>query len=828
MKLNLFVPKLRRRALFLLSLTAGFVTLTGPVGQQCCVAASPQLNRILPRGGQIGQVVEVTFHGNRLKDAEDVLFYDPGVKLQEIVSAEDKKVTAKIQLAKSCDPGELKMRLRCRSGLSELQTFWAGPFPVLQEKEQNGNFERPQQIAMNQTVEGVIQREDVDYFVVEAKKGQRLVAEIEAMRLGGPLFDPYIAILDRQRFELAASDDSALLLQDSVAGIVVPADGKYVIQVRDSAYGGSGEHRYRLHVGAYCRPLTVYPPGGPVGQVLKLKCLGDPAGSYSYRLTLPADPQADFAVFPRKDAPGPPSANRIRVSPFENVLEAEPNHNRQKATQLQKMPIALNGIISQAGDQDWFKIPGYKDWQVEIRVYARSVRSPLDAVLSLHDKNGKQIASNDDAGAGKGGADPFIEHKFADAGPYYLRVRDHLGRGSETSVYRVEITHREASLKLGIPVFGKNSQARQTVPVPQGNRYALVVQAQRQFFGGDLQLAAQGLPGGVKMTTVPLPGSTDRCVALFEATQDARLNGKLVDLTAHPTDPKLKFPGHYVHQISLVVAQPNNTVYYQTSVEKLPVAVTEPVPFRIDLEKPPVPIVRNGSMDLKVKLQRREGFDKDVTVRLLWKPPGIGGKGTIKIPAGKTEAVYPINANGRAQLKEWHIAVLAEADAGYGQSLVSSELVPLTVTEPYVEMKLKMAVIEQGREGQMVCTVNPRKPFQGPATVKLVNLPAKVSSDQLELSPDAKELVFPVRTAGDSPPGKHKNVFCQVLVKENGHTIPHNVAYGGTLRIDKPRPAATVAKKKPEQKKPQKPAAAAPKQLSRLEQLRQQARQKGK
>ena len=42
----------------------------------------------------------------------------------------------------------------------------------------------PQAIPMNVTVNGVADNEDVDYFVVEAKKGERISAEIEGMRLG--------------------------------------------------------------------------------------------------------------------------------------------------------------------------------------------------------------------------------------------------------------------------------------------------------------------------------------------------------------------------------------------------------------------------------------------------------------------------------------------------------------------------------------------------------------------------------------------------------------------------------------------------------------------
>ena len=51
------------------------------------------------------------------------------------------------------------------------------------------------------TVQGVADREDDDYYQVQCKKGQRLSVEVEAMRLGRVMFDPYIAILDKNRFE---------------------------------------------------------------------------------------------------------------------------------------------------------------------------------------------------------------------------------------------------------------------------------------------------------------------------------------------------------------------------------------------------------------------------------------------------------------------------------------------------------------------------------------------------------------------------------------------------------------------------------------------------
>ena len=102
---------------------------------------------------------------------------------------------------------------------------------------------------MNVTVNGVADNEDVDYFVVEAKKGERISAEVEGLRLGITEFDPYVAILNAKRFELGVSDDAALVWRDGFTSIIAPEDGKYIIQVRESAYAGNGGCLYRLHVG---------------------------------------------------------------------------------------------------------------------------------------------------------------------------------------------------------------------------------------------------------------------------------------------------------------------------------------------------------------------------------------------------------------------------------------------------------------------------------------------------------------------------------------------------------------------------------------------------
>src|SRR5262249_47989741 len=177
-------------------------------------AATPSLGSVSPRGGQRGKEVVFSFNGGRLSDAQEVLFYSPGFRVSKLEVVNDGQVKATVKIAEDCLPGEHPVRLRTKSGISELRTIWVGALPAIAEKEPNSEFDKPQKIPLNVTVEGVVDTEDVDYYAVELKKGQRLSVEIEAMRLGVTFFDPYIAILDSKRFELATSDDSPLNKQD--------------------------------------------------------------------------------------------------------------------------------------------------------------------------------------------------------------------------------------------------------------------------------------------------------------------------------------------------------------------------------------------------------------------------------------------------------------------------------------------------------------------------------------------------------------------------------------------------------------------------------------
>ena len=162
--------------------------------------------------------------------------------------------------------------------MSEHRTFSVGPYPIVNEVEPNNDFAKPQVVPFGTTVHGVAENEDVDFFVVEAKKGQRITAEVEGIRAGISQFDPYVAIMDSKRFELSSSDDAALTWQDGFASVVAPADGQYIVQVRESAYAGNANCLYRLHIGDFPRPSATIPSGGKPGETLAMRFIGDVTG----------------------------------------------------------------------------------------------------------------------------------------------------------------------------------------------------------------------------------------------------------------------------------------------------------------------------------------------------------------------------------------------------------------------------------------------------------------------------------------------------------------------------------------------------------------------
>lgn len=765
-------------------------------------AIDPRLSYLRPDGLQPGTEQEVEFRGSRLEDTEDILFYHPGVKLVKISEKTATMVTATIKADPNCPLGEHKARLRTRSGLTELRTFYVGPFPTVREvapKEGEG----PQLVPLNTTISGSVANESVDQFRVVVKQGQRISVEVECIRLGRYFDDASVSIKNSKGFIVARSDDTPLFIQDCFATAVAEENDTYVVEVRESSYGQL--RAYRMHIGTFPRPTAVYPAGGQQGEEVDMKFIDKAGGDFTqkFKAAEPVSFQAtfgqqdqpsfrDIAAFPQSGGVIAPSGNKVRVSPFPNVLEAEPNNSVGEARLSETpLPVAFNGIISEPGDQDWFRFTAKRGQRFDVRVYARKLRSPIDSVLYIANKDGRTLASNDDSG----GPDSYLSWTVPADGEYTLRVRDHLNNGGPDYTYRVEFQPREAGLSLYVPDTRRyDTQTRKNVVVARGNRFPLILQVRRSNFGGELALNPDNFPPGITMHAAHMAANKTQLTAVFEAAADAPLGGTLGNISGKLVGENVADISGGIWQNFDLVQNGNRGVYYKTWVDKIGVAVVEELPFKIRIVEPTAPLVRAGTLPIKVVAERQEGYTAAINVRMLTRPPGLSCTSSITIPAGQNEISYMFNANSSAEILDHKFAFLGTATVNGATAYVSTQLAPLQIKDYFMTGKITPATTTQGYPTSLKVELATLTEFPGDATVELVGLPTGTTSTKLQVNKDTKEITFPITVAPNARVGLHRTVYCKFTLDHTGNTVTQTLGGRGTLRVNAP-PAAPAIKK---------------------------------
>lgn len=761
-------------------------------------AAAPVIDRIQPPGGPRGAELAVEFRGRDLAATREVCFEDGAIPVAALEQVGPGIVKATLRIPADCPLGGHRVRIRTAAGLSELRTFRVGGFAQVAEAEPNNDFATAHPVPLAGTVTGVVTAEDVDCFRVALPAGGRISVAIEAIRLDQTMFDPHLEIVDAKGFVVAACDDHPLLGQDAMLSTVVPAAGDYVVRVRETAFGGNDGCVYRLHVGDFPVPHFAWPPAGRPGTQLEVEWLGDPAGPFRQTITLPMNvPLAGIAeMTPIRNGAASPVTVPLRLTPLPRTDEAEPNDEPAKATPV-AAPAGVLGRMDTAADVDWIRVAAAKGSVWNVRGWARQLGSPIDLVVNAYrdDDKRERLAGNDDTD----GPDSLLRVTTPEQGGFLLRVNEHLRRAGPEYGYWLEIEPAAPEVTAAVPPARANSQERLVAAVPRGGRAALVFNTARSEFGGPVKFAFAGLPAGVWAEAPIAAPNAPGTLAVFEAATDAHPATSCAEVLLLAAEGGRPL-GTLRQRTEIVLGPPNNAAYRTSTSDRLPVAVVEEAPVRIEVEPPPVPLVRRGVLDLKVRVERRDGFAGRVRLAFPFKPPGVNAAVNVEVPADQTEAVYQVSATPDAPIADWQVVVTATgldngAAASQGNrrarddetTWVSSRLVRLRVAEPLVDMAAAKATAEQGREIRLVWTVQKPATFSGVAKAKLLGLPAKTESPELDLTADATELVFPVKVGGDAPPGQHANVSCQVRVPQGDAWMVHNMP-PTQLRIDKPLP----------------------------------------
>jgi len=777
----------------------------------CSLAAGPSMESVVPAVGQRGTDFSLKIVGAGLSDAKDVLLYSPGVSCVELKAASDNELAVTLHASADCPLGNHPFRVLTPNGITELKLFRITSLQVVPEAESNDTPAEATRIPVNVTVTGYLDKNDLDCFKVKLRRGDRLAAEVEAVRLGASLVDTVLTVFGPDGQPIKTVDDTALFGQDPFLSLVAQNDGDYCVQVREVNLEGDEASRYVLHIGTFPRPASVFPAGGPVGKQLDVRFEGDALGPMTRRVTLPSSPQTEFGLFAEDRGAedrgiSSPTSIPFRVSPFENQIETEPNENPALVSiAAVDLPIAFNGILQETGDVDCFRFRMSEGQKIQFDSFADRIGSPVDTIISILEVDGTVLAANDDYGS----HDSRLVFQAPRTGEYFFRIADQRGAGGANFIYRVEASLPHPGLVAFLPRPDRVSQERQAISVPRGNRVMTFLAVQRHGVTSDVRLSPQSLPTGIGSFFATVPSDGFLVPVVIEAADDAPIGGNLVRIFATGDADGSTVNGEFEQVVDLVNASADR-LYQSVSVDRLAIAVIEPAPFTIQLETPKSSLVQDGTIELTVSVNRLKDFTDPIDITFPFLPPWVDGPVKVTIPADKTSSVYIAHAFPQASARTWQVCAEGRAAAATARETgmtdpganppqrrgrrgskkidvpVATQLVDLVIAESPLTGEIGQVAGEQGTTIQVICSITRSGDVPQQLEATLEGLPNRVQASPVKITAKEASAKFEIQLDATAPVGEFNSLVCRLTGKIDGQTVSYCVGRGGVLKITAP------------------------------------------
>jgi hypothetical protein len=118
------------------------------------------------------------------------------------------------------------------------------------------------------------------------------------------------------------------------------------------------------------------------------------------------------------------------------IAEKEPNEGFKQSQPI-TLPVVIEGTIERPRDVDVFRFMGKKGQKFTAEVLAHRYGSPLDAMLTLYNAAGQQVAFNDDLAPDT--RDARLDVVLPGDGEYFLVLIDAHDAGSAVHAYRLVV-----------------------------------------------------------------------------------------------------------------------------------------------------------------------------------------------------------------------------------------------------------------------------------------------------------------------------------------------------------------------------------------------------
>jgi hypothetical protein len=709
----------------------------------------PAASGISPGAAAPGKTTDLVLSGAKLDQPLRVWSCYPGIQIEaapgDVNQKGNTQLPLKVTLPADAPCGVAGLVVATGEGISDVLYFLVDDLPSLPDNGNNHTPETAQEVPVLAAVDGIGDGTVFDYYRIAAKANQRLSLEIVANRLGSD-FDGVLRLLDPAGNELVLLDDDLSLGADCRASVTFPADGVYVLEVRDNRYKAGG--RYRLRIGDFPLVSTPFPLGVPLGGAAQLTLAGPlaeasvpvvaaaPAGMLGRRLPVSAKLHGGASS----------GFGLVAASDLAEFAEAAPG----QPTSVQ-IPCGISGRLEAPKSIDSYVFVAAKGTRITAKAFGRSLHSPAIVSMKLYNAAGAEI--------GQSPVTESEEESFSvvlpETATYKLTAEDLLGRGGPEFTYRIEI-RTGPSFALNV----KPDQAAKLRPaLAARGALTIDVQVARSGYDGPIRLDIDAPRGGWQVFNnvigekaaetrlyVVAPADLGQAeIVPVRIVGTAMIEGAVFSAAASTeallkaARPHVPFPPSWLDGTLLVSGLGTRPDFYQVAVDRAEVNFPRLV----------------GQTQLVLTMDRTDGNFKDVplTVLPLGLPAGVTAE--IKRQGNGPKEAYEVILRGPKDLAEGRHAIrfLAYAEmAGRGQALVTREVALNVVTPLSVSIapagplivgqtqKVKVALVRRGDDRQ-------------PVDVKFKKLPAGVSLQKVTVNSDQSEIELELAAAADAAQG---------------------------------------------------------------------------
>jgi hypothetical protein len=772
--------------------------------------AAPRINNLSLRGLQAGGITTLVIEGADLLPQPRIIFSAPHAKHTIKEGGTPQRLEVEFVVDGQCESGIYLLRVASASGVSEAVALGVDNLPQIPFADQLAT--------LNVAMSGALAGSTVLTTSFQGKQGQEVLVEVESQRLASKL-DPVVHIYDGRHTQLAFSRALPSIAGDCRAAVTLPADGQYTIELYDALFRGEQPGFFRLKIGQFRYADLAFPLAVQQGA----------SATFEFAATnLAADARASGTLgvadgLPRGFSPAPWPADVamlsgsrpvVMVTDHAEIVEAAPADTLQEIAGL---PVAVNGRIDAAGQQDRYRLTVTPGQQLRFDVLARRAGSSLDGVLSIQDEQGKELAGNDDR---PGTSDPGLDFKVPDgASALVVALRDLRGQGGAEYLYRIAVEQISAAdFTLSLPT--------DYILVPRDGAALARVLVNRAGYPGPIRLSFPNLPTGVSIAGDEIPASATETFVTFSAPG------------LDPTQSLTRVLGTSVKsEIQRVVSLPETTTtkHQPWLADQLAVAVTNPSPLVLAWEPfaSDAQLALGASLPTKLSVQRAEGAKGAVRLSLLTtqKMPrkkinennqerevddverSLRFEAAPTIAADAAEATAQVLVPGDLPRIAYDLAIQAELLGDDNKTVIAAAVTPARrlTTAPPVSLELLVDAVAAragvGPTGKVIGTIRRAAGFSLPVNITLSGLPQGLSAPTITLTGDQSQFAFPLAFDYGAPAGELKDVKVAATSLTDPKD-PKSIFNAGEV----PLSVVVVAGEKPPEEKPpaEKPPAEKP------------------